>query len=140
MFTGCSNITSFEGFSKEKIPVGIKASEMLQSCSNLVSADLMSLSFENNIGVDYMFANCSELTTIFYDKEIVSSNSASMIAECKKLTNYSASYPHDATFAYPNNGLTGFLTDPHPTITLTPFEGGHYEDAGGSTITSIEGD
>ena len=101
----------------------------------------MSFSFNSNSDTYYMFRNCESLETILYDKQIVSGESTDMFSNAKSLRHYNESgQAHDATFAYPDDGVFGFLTDPHPTVTLTPFVGGHYEDAGGKTITSIAGD
>ena len=91
-----------------------------------------------------MFSYCENLSSIYYSKDI--SNVVSK--ENSVDTFLGTNVPHydennvDSTYAYPNNGVTGYFSTLFPTITLQ-FENegdGHFEDSSGNIITSTRGD
>lgn len=67
-----------------------------------------------------------------------------MFYGCEKLPHYGTRSDdvtqNNCTYAYPDNGETGYFTPKHPVVTLNTFEGGHYENEAGEVITSITGD
>lgn len=90
-----------------------------------------------------MFSACSSLQRIYYDKDVSTiikpENSYYMFRDSYSLPHYNSGVT-DKTFAYPNNGQTGYFTPKHPVMKLSDFEGGYYTDEDGNPISQISGD
>ncbi len=89
-----------------------------------------------------MFNKCTALTTIYRNDHLEdvldATKSPMMFNECVNLPHYDGT--SDKTYAYPDNGESGYFTSARPRIYLNPFEGGHYQTLTGDPITYLEGE
>ncbi len=119
---------------------------MFSGCSNLTSVNINNFVITSQTNASYMFTSDSALENIYYDEDIsnvlTESNSALMFFSCSSLPHYDAEM-YGRTYAYPNNGETGYFTSETPTIKLQFAQGshGHFEDPAnpGVAITTFEG-
>ena len=108
----------------------------------MVEVDINSLVFANNTNTTSMFNKCTALTTIYRNDHLEdvldATKSPMMFNECVNLPHYDGT--SDKTYAYPDNGESGYFTSARPRITLNPFVGGHYQTLTGDPITYLEGE
>ncbi len=113
--------------------------------SGISQVDISKFEFTSQTNTIRMFYFCENLINIFSNNDLRSTltdqNSTDMFTNCISLPHYIFSETNK-NLAFPNDGQAGYFTDPHPSITLESFEGGHYEDPNtpGEAIASIEGD
>lgn len=140
MFCQCISLENFAGFNKNHTVSVSYAYNMFAGCSMLTSVDILNFNLTSAVSYE-MFSGCNNLHNIFYKDDASKSigQSNDMFKDCIALPHFKDNVVN-ATYAYPNNGLDGYFTDPHPTITLNSFAGGHYEKVGGGEITEIDGD
>lgn len=112
MFNGCLNLNNVNISSFNTKNVSTFAG-MFASCTSLSRCDLYSFTLDKVTNTSNMFNGCSKLTTICsnidWTKSLIS-NSAQMFNGCVLLPKYNASIT-DITYAYPNNGSSGYLTN-----------------------------
>ena len=140
MFDGCASLQNFAGFNKNYTIKAYDTYNMFSKCSALTYVDISNFNLTSTTA-RFMFSACNKLQTILYASDVSTKleDSTDMFQDCTALPHFDENNV-DAKYAYPNNGLDGYFTDPHPTIKLNSFAGGHYEKVGGGEITEIDGD
>lgn len=115
---------------------------MFAGCEKLQSIDISRFSVTSTTNTGNMFNGCKLLEQLYCDNNwsetLQASRTSNMFSGCTKLPNFDPS-KLDKTFAYPDNGVTGYFTPKTPIMTLNSFEGGHYEDISGNIINNISG-
>ena len=121
MFDGCSSLTAvnLSSFDTQNVTSTFGMRRMFLGCSSLTSLDLTSFDTRNVTNMDYMFSDCSSLTTIYVGDDWSTGSvttSTGMFSECGSLvggmgTTYD--YDHrDATYAHIDGGTAnpGYFT------------------------------
>ena len=117
---------------------------MFRLCASLNEVDISSFSFTSNTRTSSMFNGCRALTTIYCDKHLenvlTTPKSSQMFGNCSALPHF-ISNKTDKTYAYPDNGQSGYFTSKNPVILLEGLgEDGYFaEDGGADHITSVTG-
>lgn len=128
----------FDGFSNnQKTNLTKNFDYTFYKCSELTYVDLTGFNIvDSTNSAQCMFYECSNLEHIYYNKRLSPSVSSSLFYRCENLPHYNPS-KIDATYAYPNNGQSGYFTSKTPTITLQFAQGSHgyYVDKEGQQIT-----
>ena len=110
-----------------------------EGCVNLKTIDISPLLFGFTTCTNSMFEGCSNLEHIYSDTSLWDGDHppkhSDMFKGCVKLHHYDGTKV-DMTYAYPDNGETGYFTPKKPKITFKFADGnlGHFE-YGGKTIT-----
>ena len=110
----------------------------------MVEVDINSLVFANNTNTTSMFNKCTALTTIYRNDHLENvldaTKSPMMFNECENLPHYDGT--SDKTYAYPDNGESGYFTSTKPKITFKFADGdqGHFEYKGYAIEGYIEVD
>ena len=117
---------------------------MFRLCASLNEVDISSFAFTSNTRTRSMFNGCGALTTIYCDKNLeyvlTTDNSSQMFGSCSALPHFIYNKT-DKTYAYPDNGQSGYFTSKNPVIKLEGLgEDGYFAEVGGADhITSVTG-
>lgn len=145
----CYDLTTLDlsGFKTDNLK---SVNNAFSECNNLVSIDVSNFNVKSITDFGAMFegdkaSNPMKLKYIYCndDWSIDASSkaiSSSMFEYCVELPNYK-DQSWNIKNAFPDNGTSGYFTKTSdmPKMTLNAFEGGHFENEEGETISDISG-
>lgn len=110
----CKNLTQINNIENLNTSGSNNMHCMFSSCENLTSLDLTNFDMTNVMYAEYMFQGCKKLAHIYCNEDWNETSSITeadteMFYNCIKLPHFSSSYI-DKTYAYPDNGTTGYFT------------------------------
>ena len=108
-FKDMSSLTTFEGIKYLNTDQALDMSSMFEGCSKLVTLDVGDFKVDYRANCNRMFANCSNLTTIYTEENWVTGESYELFEGCTKLVG-AVSYDPDNTHYVMADYIHGYFT------------------------------